>query len=313
MLLTYATGALAFGAAISVLCLWLAFDHFRARHLAQARLARFGVADHEVAVETAVAPSASNLLRRLGSPLARRASRERLRALNMRLIRAGVPGRPGVDEFLGMQVLLLGVGVALGAGIVLPIVVALGQDLPGLGWPLALLAICLGGVLGYTLPPLVLDRLSERRRRAIDNLLPNAVDVLTVSLEAGIGFDTAITFLCERGDDPLIVEFRRYLADLRLGRSRREALEALVERTQLASLGAFAAAVIQADELGTGLARALRGQTSALRTMRRIQAEERARQAPVKLLFPIVLCILPVLFIVIVGPALLRALAVLGG
>jgi tight adherence protein C len=139
------------------------------------------------------------------------------------------------------------------------------------------------------------------------------VDVLVVSLEAGLGFDSVVAFLAERTDNPLTVELRRYLADLRLGRSRRQALEALVERTQSAGLRAVASAVILADELGTGLARTLRGQALQLRTDQRLRAEELARKAPVKLLFPIVLCIMPVLFIVILGPALLQALALMGG
>ena len=89
-----------------------------------------------------------------------------------------------------------------------------------------------GGLLGYQVPPLLLARFTRQRRAAIERLLPNAADVLVVSLEAGLGFDTVVAFLAERADNPLTAELRHYLADLRLGRSRREALEALVARTQ---------------------------------------------------------------------------------
>ena len=313
MLVTYATIALAFGAAISVLCLWPAVEHFSARRRAQTRLARFGYAPEAVAAEPGGSPRATDLLRQIGSLVSRRASREHLQALNRRLLRAGMTGRPSIEEILGTQVLSSIGGLLLGGTVALPLAALLGQGSLGTVLVISLLALVLGGALGWYLPLFMLDRLGEQRRNAIDRLLPNAVDVLTVSLEAGLGFDTAIAFLCERGDNPLLVEFRRYLADLRLGRSRREALEALVERTRLASVNDFAAAVMQADELGTGLARTLQTQTYALRASRRVRAEERARQAPIKLLFPIVVFIMPVLFIVIVGPALLTALSVLGG
>ncbi len=179
--------------------------------------------------------------------------------------------------------------------------------------PYALASVALGGALGYLLPRLALVRLIHRRQQAIERALPGLIDMLAVSLEAGLAFDGAASSLCERTDNEVAVELRRYLGDLGLGRSRREALLGLVDRTQLESMRQFVMAVIQADELGTGLARTLRAQARALRAARRVRAEEQARKAPVKLLFPLVLCIMPVLLLIIMGPALLEALAILRG
>jgi tight adherence protein C len=203
-------------------------------------------------------------------------------------------------------------GVALGSLLAVLAGVGLGLGLGGPLVPTVLSLAAIGGSAGYLIPSLVLGYVARRRRDAIERLLPNAVDVLAVSLEAGLSFDTAVGILCERANNPLVVELRRYLADLRMGRSRREALKALVERTGSPGLSELAVAVIQADELGTGLVRALRGQSVTLRAARRVRAEELARQAPIKLMFPMVLFILPVLFIVTIGPAVLRAIAIFG-
>ncbi len=293
-------------AALSVMALVLSVDQARLRRRAAGRLARFGLTETPIAA--APAPS---LVRRLGALLAARTPRADLRRLHEQLLRAGIGDRLSAEDFLGLRLLGAAAGGLLGAllgGALAPLL--------GGGWPatLALLpaAAALGGGLGMLVPPLVLARLAQRRRALIERQLPNVVDVLAVSLEAGLSFDSVVAFICERSETALALELRRYLADLRLGRSRREALLALVERTQSEGLRELAAAVIQADELGTGLARALRGQATALRTAQRIRAEEHGRQAPVKLIFPIVLCILPVLFIVIIGPALLQALALFG-
>jgi tight adherence protein C len=308
------SAGLALGAALSVLLLVLAVDHWRVRQRASARLARFGL----VAADEGPGPAdggrgGADLLRRLGASLARRAPHKDLLGIHRQLVRAGLAERLSAEEFLGLRVVAALVGVVGGLFVVALARLLLGAA-PGLGAGLlGLVVMAGGGVAGYLAPPLVLARLARQRRATIERLLPNATDVLVVSLEAGLGFDSVVAFLAERADNPLTIELRRYLADLRLGRSRRQALEALVERTQSPGLGELASAVILADELGTPLARTLRGQAAALRAEQRLRAEELARKAPVKLLFPIVLCIMPVLFIVIIGPAVLQALALFGG
>jgi len=308
------SAGLALAATLSVLLLVLAVDHWRVRQRASSRLARFGlVATDPTPGAAGTGHEGADVLRRLGAGLVQRTSHDRLRQIRDELLRAGLAERLSVEEFLGLRVVAALAG-AVGGLFLLTLARLLLGAAPGLGAGLLGLALmAAGGGAGYLAPPLALERLARRRRAAIERLLPNAADVLVVSLEAGLGFDSVVAFLAERADNPLTVELRRYLADLRLGRSRREALEALVERTGSPGLGELASAVILADELGTGLARTLRGQAAALRAAQRLRAEELARKAPVKLLFPIVLCIMPVLFIVIIGPAVLQALALFGG
>jgi tight adherence protein C len=307
------SAGLALGAALSVLLLVLAVDHWRVRQRASDRLARFGlVAADEGPGATAAGRAGAAVLRRLGAGLAARAPRARLQQVHDALLRAGLADRLSAEEFLGLRVAAALAGMVAGLFLVSLARLLLGGA-AGLGAGLVgLVVMAVGGALGYLAPPLVLARFARQRRAAIERLLPNAADVLVVSLEAGLGFDSIVAFLAERADNPLTVELRRYLTDLRLGRSRREALEALVDRTQSPGLGELASAVILADELGTGLARTLRSQAGSLRAMQRLRAEELARKAPVKLLFPIVLCIMPVLFIVIIGPAVLQALSLFG-
>jgi tight adherence protein C len=298
------TFGVAFAAALSTLCFMLAVVHLAAsRHIGN-RMARLGLRDDErLASDQAGRRVVGGrvALHQLGRGLARRSARDRLRWLRGELARAGVHDRLTAEQFIGLRLLSALAGAALGGAFVM----ALG--------PYALASAAMGGALGYLAPRLVLLRLIHRRRRAIGGVLAGAIDMLAVSLEAGLSFDGAASSLCERADNELVVELRRYLGDLGLGRSRREALLGLVERTQLESVRQFVVAVIQADELGTGLARTLRAQARAIRAARRVRAEEQARKAPVKLLFPLVLCIMPVLLMVIMGPALLEALALLRG
>jgi tight adherence protein C len=298
--LAVTAAGLAFASALGVLLLTVAALRLHQQRVMRQRLTRFGLIGAMAEPAPGRSPSASDLLGDLGQRWAARLSPARVRELRATLARAGLAEQTTVAEFLGLRLLAVVVGGTLGG------VLALLARVPG---PLGML---LGLALGYALPVVVLDRMVRARRAAIERELVDAVDVLILSLEAGLSFDSAIAFLCERGRGPLVEELRRYLTDLQLGRSRREALQALATRTQSLHLREFAAAVIQAEELGTGLARALRAQARSLRTARRVRAEELARQAPIKLLFPIVLCIMPMLFIVIIGPAVLSAIALLG-
>jgi len=289
----------ALASALSVLFFAVAVDHFREQRRVAGRLARFGLAPAD---DMASAPSGTDLLRRVGERLAMHVPPDQLQRLRLELVRAGVADRLNAEEFFGLRAFAVVAGLALG--------LTLGGLLALFVGPLALVLAALGAVRGYAAPARAVARLIDQRRDTIERLLPDAVDVLVVSLEAGISFDMAVGSLCERANNQLVVELRRYLSDRRLGSSRRDALDGLVERTQSASLRRLASAVIQAEELGTGLAAALRGQSQALRSSRRLRAEELARQAPVKLMFPMVLFILPVLFIVIIGPAMIGALAI---
>jgi tight adherence protein C len=307
----FSAGMLALAGALSIMLAAVALDYVRVQRRSTTRLARFGLLGASGTLPAAgrrAAPVAE-MLHRLGASLVARTPGPRLQELRGALVRAGVADRLAVEEFLGLRVVALLLGLVVGG--VLAVVADLA--LRGLPWALATPLIPLAGLVGYALPPLVVAQMARRRREAIEQALPDSLDILVVTLEAGIAFDSAITFLCEHADNVFVEELRRYLSDLALGRSRREALEAMIERTRSLGVRQFATAVIQADELGTGMARALRAHARGLRVMRRLRAETVARQAPIKLLFPLVLCIMPALFIVIIGPAVLQALAVVGG
>ncbi len=158
-------------------------------------------------------------------------------------------------------------------------------------------------VAGYVLPTVWLNGRVRSRQKAILKALPDAIDLLTISVEAGLGFDLAMQRVVEKWSNELSREFDRVLADIRLGKNRREALRDLVSRTGVPDLSTFVASVIQADQLGVSIAKILRVQSDQLRIRRRQRAEELAHQAPIKMLFPLVFLIFPSMFVVILGPA----------
>jgi tight adherence protein C len=317
--------ALSLGSALSVLCIAIAVDHLRIARRSGRRLGRFGLlATAEGFTVNGGEPKALNradLLRRMGQGLAQRLPRPKLLQLRGQLVRAGVVDKLSVEELLALRVVAAVAGAALGGAFgVFACVGPLGlaEAAPDSMLMLfaavcALIGIGLGALIGYGVPNLVLRVMTQQRRKAIEKVLPNTLEALVVSVEAGLSFDAAVAFLCERADNELIVELRRYLADPWLGRSRREALLGLIDRTQSAELRDVGKAVIQSEEMGTGLVRTMRAQSRALRTARRLRAEEQARKAPIKLMFPLVLFIMPVLFLVILGPALLQVLDIFGG
>lgn len=177
----------------------------------------------------------------------------------------------------------------------------------------ALMYSVIGLVLGYMLPILWLGQQIKKRKHNLQKALPDALDLLTISVEAGLAFDLALQRVTEKWDDDLSREFKRVLSDVRLGRSRREALRDMAERCGVDDIQSFVAAVIQADQLGVPLSKILRLQADQMRVRRRQRAEEAAQKAPVKMLFPMVFLIFPALFVVILGPAVPKIMTSLGG
>jgi len=161
------------------------------------------------------------------------------------------------------------------------------------------------GLLGYTLPLIWLNRKIKSRKKEIIKTLPDALDLITISVEAGLGFDAAMAKVTERWDNELSKEFARTLAEMRLGKSRQEALRDMANRIDVPEVSSFVAAVIQADALGVSIAKVMRIQSDQMRIRRRQRAEELAQKAPVKLMIPLVLLIFPSIWIVILGPAIL--------
>jgi tight adherence protein C len=162
------------------------------------------------------------------------------------------------------------------------------------------------GVLGFMAPTFVLNAKVRARQAAVAAELPDALDLLSVSVEAGLGFDGAVQKLTEHMRGPLIEEFELALGEMRIGEGRQEALKKMAERSASPEMASFVRAIIQADQLGISLGRILRIQAGDTRLKRQLLAEEKAMKAPIKMLFPTVAFIFPAMFIVILGPAFLN-------
>lgn len=167
-------------------------------------------------------------------------------------------------------------------------------------------------IVGVLLPFLLLDKKIAQRKRSIQKALPDVLDLLTVSVEAGLGFDGALAKLSEKMRGALVDEFTRLLQEIRIGVSRREALHALARRCGVPDLAMFVTSLVQADQLGVSIGNVLRVQSAAMRSKRRQRAQEKAMKAPVKMLLPLVLFIFPPIFIVLLGPAVIQVITNLG-
>ena len=160
--------------------------------------------------------------------------------------------------------------------------------------------------VGFMLPDMFVSFKARGRREEIRAELPDALDLLAVSVEAGLGFDAAIAKLTEHMEGPLVEEFALSLGEMRIGETRQHALEKMVQRVQAPELASFVRAIIQADQLGISLGRILRVQATDTRNKRQAAAEEKAMKAPIKMLFPTALFIFPSMFLIILGPAFLN-------
>ena len=177
---------------------------------------------------------------------------------------------------------------------------------------LGILLVPMFAAVGFIGPEMVLSSRIRSRRDAVRSDLPDALDILAVSVEAGLGFDGAITKLTEHMKGPLVEEFGLLLSEIRMGESRQAALKNMAARVDAPELSAFVRAIVQADQLGISLGRILRVQAADSRLRRQAAAEEKAMKAPIKMLFPTVLFIFPAMFLVLLGPALMNILKVLG-
>lgn len=174
--------------------------------------------------------------------------------------------------------------------------------------PSAVVYVVLASALAYFAPDIVIHGRGVERQKEIELELPNTLDQMLISVEAGLGFETAMARAAQNGKGPLAFELMRTLQDMQVGRSRREAYLALASRTDVPDLRSFVRAVVQADIYGIAIANVLRTQAKQMRVKRRQRAEEKAMKLPVKVLFPLMFCILPVLFIVIIGPAVINVM-----
>jgi tight adherence protein C len=275
----------------------------RSRQLAVQRAATYGK------VKLRSGPEMAKFHERAVQPLAQRIARIVLRAhprvtlesVGAKLLAAGLTMPP--TSFLAGKGALAGAGAFAG--------LVFGGSLGGFG----------GGIffapglaaLGFFVPDFLVGSRARKRREAVGVALPDALDLLAVSVEAGLGFDGAVTKITEHMDGPLTDEFSLTLGEIRMGEARQDALKKMAGRVSSPELASFVRAIIQADQLGISLGRILRVQAADSRNKRQMAAEEKAMKAPVKMLFPTVACIFPAMFIVILGPALLNLLKLFGG
>jgi tight adherence protein C len=174
-------------------------------------------------------------------------------------------------------------------------------------WSWSRRILIIGGfsLFGFFLPNLLLQSRIDRRQKAIRKAMPDALDLLTICVEAGLGFDGAMSKVNEKWDNELSLAFGRVLREIQLGKLRREALRDMADRIGIAEMTSFVAAIIQSEQLGVSMAKVLRIQSDQMRLRRRQLAEEEAHKAPIKMLFPMVLLIFPSLLIILLGPAAL--------
>jgi len=237
-----------------------------------------------------VRPIAGGILTLLGSVLPRHYREQ----VHLQLVYAGLAGQFRAEEIITMRV--LGGAGGLVAGLLL---VATGTMGGGMG----LLLVVLLPVAGSQLPKSWLDRKVEARRDAILRDLPDTLDLLAISVEAGVGLEGAIGVVCDNFTSPLADEFARTLREMELGLPRREALQNLKKRTEVPELSNFVLTLTQADALGMPVGRVLKTSAEEMRTKRQQWAREKAAKLPVKILFPLVLFIFPAIFVVLLGPA----------
>jgi tight adherence protein C len=171
---------------------------------------------------------------------------------------------------------------------------------------LAVIGLVVGGVAGFYVPDLLLYNAGLKRQAQIQRALPDSLDMLTVCMEAGLGFDAALAQVAQNTTGSLAGEFTRALQEMQIGQSRSDALRAMLSRTTVPELRVFVAALVQAGDLGIPIAKVLREQAGEMRVRRRQRAEELAQKVPVKIMFPLILCLFPALMVVVIGPGILQ-------
>jgi len=289
---------LAVFAAAAALFMWIGNGVVKAQRATIDRLGVYGkdsLREETLAkplAERAIAP----LVIGLGKTLNKLTPIGYMNSIQHKLILAGQPGNLDAPSFIVIKVLTTIVGLILAffaqraAGSFL-------QRVALLGLPI---------LLGFFGPDAWLSRKVDERRVAMQRALPDVLDLLVISVEAGLGFDSALARVVSTVPGPLSEEFFRMLQETRVGVSRREAMRHLMDRTDLDELRSFLLAMMQAEAFGVAIARVLRVQADEMRVKRRQRAQEKAFAAPVKIVFPLVFCIFPSLFIVLLGPAAIQ-------
>ncbi|RME75066.1 MAG: type II secretion system F family protein [Chloroflexi bacterium] len=241
------------------------------------------------------------ILRGLSERLAKLSPTKTRESIDHQLELAGRPNNWGVTEFVGLRFFLM---LLFGAMFFLIASIAS-------GFMLALVLAGVGALIGYLMPLLWLRSKIRQRQDEIIKTLPDALDLLTITVEAGLGLDGAMQKVAEKWDNHLARGFAKVIQEIRLGVTRREALKNMDRSMEVPDVTTFVAAIIQAEQLGVSIAKVLRVQSKQMRQKRRQRAEELANKAPIKMLFPMVFLIFPALFIILLGPAFLQVMETL--
>ena len=298
--------AMALVAAVGVVTATFGAAQLQRPGLVQARLGSFGEPVHSLEElelqlsfrERVLAP----IVRGVARLVLRYTPTSTLENYRRKLVLGGSPASFEVRDFLGLKGLL---AMGLGGGYLL----LSGALRVG---PSPFLVAGILGVIGFMAPNLWLQRRIARRQKDIQRALPDTLDLLTICVEAGLGFDAAMHRVVEKRDDELSREFGRVLQEMRVGRGRRDALKTLAERTDVADVNTFVSAMVQSEQLGVPISKVLLTQAGQMRIKRRQRAEEAAHKAPVKMLIPMAFLIFPSLFVILLGPTVPKIMDTMG-
>jgi tight adherence protein C len=240
------------------------------------------------------------IFNKIGEIASRFTPQATLESARMKLIKAGNPMQMDPAFFIALRFVL---AVVMGGGLFLVFSISGRNWLQGLGISALFLA------LGYFMPDLWLSSKISARQKSVFRGLPDALDLLTICVEAGLGFDAAMRKVNQKWENELSLEFGRVIQEIGLGKLRREALRDMADRLDVAEFTSFVAAVIQSEQLGVSMAKVLRIQSDQMRVRRRQMAEEEAHRAPIKMIFPIALLIFPSIMLILLGPAAMLLLS----
>ncbi|MBN1977289.1 MAG: type II secretion system F family protein [Anaerolineae bacterium] len=288
--------------AVALVLIFLGRSRLQQPDTLEERLAQFGTLERPPTLEEIEMSQPFSerillpVLRAVAQFTSRFTPRQSMESVQHQLDLAGNPYNWGPMEFLGVRAIVFVLFVAL-AGLVF-----VAGKLPATQKFLVAGSSVAGGFL---LPTLFLRSKISRRQKSIVRSLPDALDLLTICVEAGLGFDAAMAKVAEKWEDELSMAFTRVIQEIQLGKLRREALRDMADRMEVPDMSTFVAAIIQADQLGVSIARVLRIQSDQMRVRRRQRAEEQARAATLKILPPVVFLIFPAILVVLLGPAVI--------
>ncbi|MBN1261035.1 MAG: type II secretion system F family protein [Anaerolineae bacterium] len=238
------------------------------------------------------------MVKALGQLAQRMTPKHSMEQAEQKLRLAGVLHKMKPAQFFGIRMGTSAAGAVLGF-----VLASLASDVPAFQ---RLLIIIGGFVFGFIIPQLMLTSRIRKRQEDVLKSLPDALDLLTICVEAGLGFDASMSKVAEKWENELSLAFARTVQEMQVGKLRREALRDMANSLDVADVTSFVAAIVQADQLGVSMAKVMRIQSEQMRIKRRQRAEEKARQAPVKIMIPLVFFIFPTILIVLLGPAALQ-------